>query len=401
MKSVVDLAQQVATRSYVPPSCFQRIYKISIGPAVALAGPKLCKKYGVSEISDQAVVCVTNRITGDQTWYNEQRTRKPQTFTAKSTGPVDPIANPAIECDFCQWHDLTAADTFGRFQTDHAVTASNLFKYCQPCHGVVLFKHHDPLHFEEHHVRDLLLVSHQWFAAAHAEHPGAQHPLFIWNCLARAGASQFHGHAQIMLSEEPFPDLQKWLRYEQADDVHALPGLWGEMIAAHAAVGLLTAVRLTAPDVDSGSVFIWPSLAPVKDMEIVLVGKAICDAAFVKALHSVLRVLIDELDVKAFNVAIFGIDLEEADARYSPVQSSELMPDGIQAPAGSTRPPRRPTVARIVSRGKLSSKASDFGALEVLAGASIGHTDPFLLHAAITDKLQAPVWTQVNPEELL
>lgn len=50
--------------------------------------------------------------------------------------------------DFCQWQDYTAADTFGRFETEYAVTASNLFKYCQPCHGLVLFKHHDPLHFE-------------------------------------------------------------------------------------------------------------------------------------------------------------------------------------------------------------------------------------------------------------
>ena len=49
--------------------------------------------------------------------------------------------------DFCQWQTLTAEDTFGRFETDLVVTASNLFKYCQPCHGLVIFKHHDPLYF--------------------------------------------------------------------------------------------------------------------------------------------------------------------------------------------------------------------------------------------------------------
>jgi len=38
---------------------------------------------------------------------------------------------------------------------------------------------------------------------------------------------------------------------------------------------------------------------------------------------------------------------------------------------------------RIVSRGKLSSQASDFGGLEVFAGASIGHTDPFVVAAAL------------------
>jgi hypothetical protein len=50
--------------------------------------------------------------------------------------------------DFCQWKALTAEDSFGRFETDDVVSASNLFKYCQPCHGVVLMKHHDPLHLE-------------------------------------------------------------------------------------------------------------------------------------------------------------------------------------------------------------------------------------------------------------
>ena len=38
---------------------------------------------------------------------------------------------------------------------------------------------------------------------------------------------------------------------------------------------------------------------------------------------------------------------------------------------------------RIVSRGKLSSQASDFGGLEVFAGASIGHTDPFIVAEAL------------------
>lgn len=38
---------------------------------------------------------------------------------------------------------------------------------------------------------------------------------------------------------------------------------------------------------------------------------------------------------------------------------------------------------RIVSRGKLSSQASDFGGLEVFASASIGHTDPFVVSTAL------------------
>lgn len=41
----------------------------------------------------------------------------------------------------------------------------------------------------------------------------------------------------------------------------------------------------------------------------------------------------------------------------------------------------------MVSRGKLSNRASDFGGLEVFAGASIGHTDPYAVHAAVGRRL--------------
>ena len=94
------------------------------------------------------------------------------------------------------------------------MTASNLFKYCQPCHGLVLFKHHQPLEFSLPQLADLLLCARSWFWAVHSAHPAAAHPFFLWNCGARAGASQFHGHAQVTLSEvrDPSrnPSLQLW-----------------------------------------------------------------------------------------------------------------------------------------------------------------------------------------------
>lgn len=117
-----------------------------------------------------------------------------------------------------------------RVETAHTVTASNLFKYCEPCHGLVLFKHHHPLHFSRQQVSELLNTASEWFRASHALHPEACYPFFLWNCLPRAGlvpsfeyvlttlyamcgkspthsvivcagASQFHGHAQVMLSQ--------------------------------------------------------------------------------------------------------------------------------------------------------------------------------------------------------
>lgn len=87
-----------------------------------------------------------------------------------------------------------------RVESQHVVTASNLFKYCEPCHGLVLFKHHDPLAFSQQQLGELLDGSQEWMLRAGAAHPAAHHPFFLWNCLHRAGASQYHGHAQVMLS---------------------------------------------------------------------------------------------------------------------------------------------------------------------------------------------------------
>lgn len=43
---------------------------------------------------------------------------------------------------------------------------------------------------------------------------------------------------------------------------------------------------------------------------------------------------------------------------------------------------------RIVSRGKMSSKASDFGGLEVFGRASSGNTDPYFVFAALQSQLR-------------
>jgi hypothetical protein len=128
-------------------------------------------------------------------------------------------------CDFCRWQIFTAQDPgFGRIELQHAVTGSNLFKYAEPSHGVVLFKHHDPLAFNYSQLSDLLTASWLWYQKSYqlqlgvmpgdptnlsgrassrslevaaAAAGGSYYPFFIWNCLPRAGASQYHGHAQV------------------------------------------------------------------------------------------------------------------------------------------------------------------------------------------------------------
>lgn len=44
-----------------------------------------------------------------------------------------------------------------------------------------------------------------------------------------------------------------------------------------------------------------------------------------------------------------------------------------------------------MSRGSANSRASDFGGLEVFGGASIGHTDPFRVIAALDEQMAAEI----------
>ncbi len=63
-----------------------------------------------------------------QCWFNEVRSRKPQTFVPGGA-PLDPTGGGGVgRCDFCAWASLTARDHWGRVEREHAVTASNLFK---------------------------------------------------------------------------------------------------------------------------------------------------------------------------------------------------------------------------------------------------------------------------------
>lgn len=224
-----------------------------------------------------------------------------------------------------------------------AVSASNLFKATQH-HGLLLFKHHHPLQFSEEALGGLLDVAQRWVHQTHAHHPGdALHPMLLWNCGPRAGASQYHGHAQVVMTETPLPEAEQ----ERTDDQQAC-------CDAHEALGLLR--RL-----DSASAY--AEIAPTKDCETVVTGPAL-DASFTRLMHLAMRALIDRCGVKTFNVALHGLSLTPS----LPVQR---------------------ITARIVSRGKLSSQASDFGALEVFGGASIGHTSPWCITAAIDEELRS------------
>ena len=121
-----------------------------------------------------------------------------------------------------------------------------------------------------------------------------------------------------------------------------------------------------------------------------ILGSVMHSASFIRALHGVLRTLIEDLQSQTFNVVIFGMDAVPTTTAApstpsgNPESSNPESESGVDG-AGETEAValQQPVVARIVVRGQVHAKASDFGALEVLCGASIGRTDPYRIHEAL------------------
>lgn len=312
--------------------------------------PELLAKYGSPIENVQHLISIRNKVTSDLVWFNRERVKKPQQFVSSGNTPAQ--SDGVASCDFCSWDTMTAQDTFGRIEGKYCVTGSNLFKYVAPYQAVCSFKNHDPLHFTLEALCDVFHVSSRWFRACAQDYGCVDdlHPMILWNANSRSGASQYHGHTQLLYSFEPFPQQDVMLH-------HILPSYPGDYYAdfmkAHADVGLSRQV--------TGGATIFASVAPYKDREIWVIGESIEDYGFQFLVYCGLRTIIDCLDSSSFNIGV-----------YPQGPSSRSLLSG--GPSGSGG-----VVCRIVSRGRRGSKslASDYGGLEVFSNASIGHTDPF------------------------
>ncbi|KAL6761847.1 hypothetical protein V8C86DRAFT_3131322 [Haematococcus lacustris] len=481
-ESIFQLVDALANGMLEPDrsQALQRMFRFSSGLAQCRVGPALSAKYGMAQDNQQRVVSITNTSTFQQAWFNEVRGRKPQTFKASQT-LVDPTGGGGPgKCDFCDWENMTAEDSWGRHDRPHAVTASNLFKYGEPFHGLALFKHHDPLAFSHQQLADLLAVSQSWFLSAaktamqqqerqqeQQEQPqeqqqqqqeqqqqqqqpkgsavaasegltslptsqqprgaaavvrgavhqagGAGQEVQQVEAQAKLGASQFHGHAQLMACSVPVPAQARLQQQSQAYGQQR-PGrvFLLDLLEAHAAARLLRVVWDREDGLEGevanaqGRAWVAASLTPVKDMEVMVVaaasgpdaapegsivgdrggreacGTGLTNPVFVASLHACLQALIQDLGVQAFNVGILNIPLPHT----CRVTEKPVSPPDASQPLWLPHPSSHLIVACIVSRGRQGQVASDFGCLEVVGGAAIGHTDPYAVIAAVEQRLQ-------------
>jgi hypothetical protein len=311
------------------------------------------KSFGsVNQVTAQRIVKVTNRITLEGTLFNGLRASRPLD-TGVSLDLDREIA--ATKGDpFCHPKEGTPADVFGRVEGEHATTASNVAKY-DGFHGLIVFDDHNPLHLTPEKVAGYVSVGLEWGRKALEVDSEAHYHFLMWNCLWRAGGSIIHGHAQITAtSGSHYPKVERLRRTASAYKREHASDYFEDLFRVHASLGL---------GIPSEGARAFASLSPIKEKELVVIGEDPGDASLGRAVGGLLQRYVEDLGVRAFNVAFY-------------------MP-----PLGSTQEDWSdfPTVVHIVDRGDPSNRTSDIGAMELYA-ASVVASDPFRVAEALRER---------------
>ena len=311
--------------------------------------PWLVETFGsVDVVRTQSVVKVMNPVTLEATLFAPLRARRPIDGAARR---VDLEAEIAATRDdpFCRPETGTPAEPGGRIRGTRMITGANA-AMADEHHAVLVFDVHDPLAFDADLVADLLRTGRAWAERTRLEDPSAVNYLLLWNCLWRAGGSIVHGHAQALAGSGPHYARLERIRRDASTYAAAHEGgdLVEELVAVHRSLGL-------AIDAADG-VTVIANLTPVKERELLIVGRAgtdETDASFVDGLGRTLVAYRDRLGVRSFNLAIWRPPLG------SPVGWEQI-----------------PPIARIVDRGDPFQRPSDIGAMELYATPIVA-SDPF------------------------
>ncbi|MCG2829258.1 hypothetical protein [Methanothermobacter sp. K4] len=333
---------------------FNRIYDFGCDEGHLKVSESLKERFGIKFIEsaeNQRIISIYNRWTGEGSLFNSMRLKKPAMDTESARRVLDELIEDKKRCDFCRPELYTPEDDFGRVVGRHSITASNIAKY-DAWSGLLIFRKHDPLDFTLEEFSDYLITASKWFKMAEKS-SGLHFPFMVWNCLPRAGASQIHGHMQLLLGRRPYAriafldDVSRRYRKRYGSSYH------DDVFSVHHALGL---------GVESGGAFIYASITPLKEKEIIMTFKtdAFRNSDLQNYLFKILRCLIDECGVYSFNLSMHPFNAE-----------MEI-----------------PGIIRIVDRGNIASASSDMGGMELFGSSVIG-SDPYIIFDRLKGALDA------------
>ncbi len=357
---------------------FAQLFDVDMTPGHALPPPEMepwvIQQFGaLTPVREQTIVKIVNRLTLESALFNPLRARRPTRPGGGDQALEEWIARELAEHDIFRDPERdTTADVFGRIRGQHCITASNVAKYAG-WHGLVIFNQPHPLHFGPAQLRDYLDVALRWLAAAHARDPQAIYPIITWNCLPKSGATIMHGHMQIALTRGMhYTHIERWRRVAESYQARIGTSYFDDLFASHDDLALAIPFGAEARA--------FAHLTPTRNREIVLLAEQIerqgdketrrqgdketfspgLLISLSEALCHILRRLIDEQGMRAFNVAI-------------------ALP-----PLGPTPEDWRtmPIIARIADRGDPMTTRGDLGAMELFA-TNVITADPFEVAAQL------------------
>ena len=304
----------------------------------------------IKRIENQKVVKTYNKWTGNGSLFNSLRASRPGVEKEDIRRKVDEYIKASEEgCEFCNPEKYTPEDVFGRVKGKYGITGSNIAKY-DAWSSVIFFKRHNPLEFSLEELSDYIDTGFNWFIKVHNYDKRFKYPFFLWNCLQKAGASQIHSHAQILMTNDihyakpqflrkVFREYMKWIGKNYFRDLYKA----------------YKTLELTLNSDVEG----FASITPIKEKEFVIITRDNPSNSenIKETIYKVLRCFIDELGVTSFNLV-------------------------ISCPAFGE--PSFPYIIQIVDRGSIFKTTVDTGAME-LYGSSVISDDPYSVINAINN----------------
>lgn len=202
----------------------------------------------------------------------------------------------------------------------------------------------------------------EWFEITHKNHPQAIYPIMNWNCRARAGASQHHGHSHMLLAENFH--YGQWERLRQAAKFYSMeyPGCnyFDDFVTAHRNLGLAKTF---------GDACVFAHLAPYCGYELKVVSWNF-DDDFKLAINEAVEALIHKFGSECFNLCI----------HFPPFQNGKLREiaavEEVKNSCLETGEVAMPFMAHLVDRGGVKTSSSDVCGMRIY-GSAIVNEDPF------------------------
>lgn len=310
-----------------------------------------------NNVKKQTVMFIYNEYTREQNVYNPLREKRPMSSPPRPEREyVEELsAETQRTCDFCKYKVNTAEDTFGRVESDLSFTAANTFKL-DSWHTLILTKKHHPLNWTYVEYRDLMSTAQKWLDKAYNENPLFKYPMFVWDLLPHAGASQVHPHIHAFLDTDRYQGaIENWrVGADEYTEDFPSQNYFSDLVSIHMSLGLA---------VTFGDAVAIASILPKKDNEVVVFSKTPSED-FYKLQYFVYRAFIDDMQKLCFSS---GFALPSMDG-------------------GKTKG-QLPAYARAITRGAVEEIRSDISSLELFTSQN-ANTDPYKLIKYIRESIK-------------